>query len=485
MPKTFFFYDLETSGFHPAKARIMQFAGQRTDMQMKPIGQPVNVLIKLTPDVLPEPDAILITGITPQATLREGLTEAEFLKLFQEQVATPDTIFIGYNNVRFDDEFMRYLHYRNFYDAYEWQWQDGRGRWDLLDVVRMTRALRPAGITWPFAADGRPTNRLEFLTSVNKLDHANAHDALSDVMATIAVAKLIQTKQPKLFDFLLTMRDKRAVAKLVTSGEPFVYSSGKYPSEFEKTTVVTMLTEHPETQGAALVYDLRHDPTTFLKMTVAELLQAWRYTKDLDALRLPVKTLKYNRCPAVAPLGVAADKSTQKRLGLTLEIVSKHLGILRQHKHAFTEKLLKALTQLDAEQTKRQTTLVDNQLTVDSRLYDGFVPAPDKQTMRAVRVALPAELDDSLASTFKDERLKSLVPLYKARNYPATLGAEERLAWDGFCRQQLFEGGQSSRLAKYFKRLEELSAGKLSTNQTYLLEELQLYGQSIMPTELD
>src|SRR5437868_10494102 len=214
MAASFFFYDLETSGFSAKSARIMQFAGQRTDMDLNPIGDPVDVLIKLEPDVLPDPDAVLITGITPQQTLADGLTEAEFLTYFYDEVVQDDTIFMGYNSVRFDDEFMRYMHYRNFYDAYEWQWCDGCTRWDLLDLVRMTRALRPEGIEWPFAPDGKPSNKLEYLASVNKLDHASAHDALSDVQASIALAKLIKIKQPKLFDYLLVHRDKRKIATL-------------------------------------------------------------------------------------------------------------------------------------------------------------------------------------------------------------------------------------------------------------------------------
>lgn len=482
MATSFFFYDLETSGFDPRRARIMQFAGQRTDMDLKPLGEPVNELIKLTPDVLPDPDAILVTGITPQATLADGLTEAEFLKLFHETVATPGTIFVGFNSVRFDDEFMRFLQYRNFYDAYEWQWQDGRGRWDMLDVVRMTRALRPDGIIWPFASDGTPANRLEFLTSVNKLDHINAHDALSDVQATIAVAKLLKTKQPKLFDYLLGMRDKKEVAKLVQKSEPFVYTSGKYPSQFEKTTVVLSLVEHPENQ-AALVYDLRHDPTPFLAMSVDEIVAAWRYTKDPEAVRLPVKSLKYNRCPAVAPLGVVNDEAVWKRLGLTTEIIKKHLSILRQQQSAFVDKVLAAVAKMDAEQAKTQTSLVDNRQTVDARLYESFIANTDKQAMRAVRAAKPDELDAALAENFSDERLKSLLPLYKARNYAAALSSDERVEWDNFCKVQLFDGGNNSRLVRYFSRLQELSNGKLTEKQSFLLEELQLYGQSLMPSE--
>src|SRR3982751_5233001 len=241
MAASFFFYDLETSGFSARAARVMQFAGQRTDMNLKPVGDPVNVLVKLSADVLPEPDAVLLTGITPQQTLSEGLTEAEFLKYFYDEVVQPGTIFTGFNSVRFDDEFMRFLHYRNFYDAYEWQWKDSNSRWDLLDLVRMTRALRPDGIEWPFAPDGKPANRLEYLSKVNKLDHDHAHDALSDVTATIGLAQLVKQKQPELFDYLLQHRDKKTAKEVVLQGTPFVYTSGRYGSQFLHTTAVVLL----------------------------------------------------------------------------------------------------------------------------------------------------------------------------------------------------------------------------------------------------
>lgn len=481
MAASFFFYDLETSGFDSRRARVMQFGGQRTDLDLKPIGEPVNVLIKLTPDVLPEPDAILVTGITPQQTLVDGLTEAEFLKLFYDEVVRPETIFVGFNSIRFDDEFMRFLHYRNFYDSYEWQWKDGCSRWDILDVVRMTRALRPEGIEWPFAPDGKPANRLEFLTKVNKLEHIGAHDALSDVKATIAVAKLVRDKQKDLFEYLLSMRDKKKVAELVLAGQPFVYTSGRYPSAHSHTTASVLLAKHPQ-QDAALVYDLRQDPTPFLDMTVDEVVKAWRFTKDPEALRLPVKTLKFNRCPAIAPLGVIKEEPVQERIGLTLVTIAKHLETLKRHQAAFADKVLKAVAQLDDEREKAQASLIDNQLTVDGRLYEGFVGAQDKQAMSVVRAAKPAELSE-LAANFVDGRLKSLLPLYKARNYPSSLSDEERQSWEAFCQQQVFEGGPSSRLAKYFARLEELGQGKLSAQQQYLIEELRLYGQSIVPSD--
>lgn len=475
MPASFFFYDLETSGISPRDARIMQFAGQRTDLKLKPVGQPVNVLVKLTDEILPEPDAIMVTGITPQQTIADGLTEAEFLKLFWEEVATPETIFVGFNSIRFDDEFMRYLHYRNFYDPYAWQWQDGRGRWDLLDVVRMTRALRPEGISWPVDAEGKPTNRLELIASANKLEHANAHDALSDVLATIEVARLIYNKQTKLFEYLLSMRTKQKVAELVDSNQPFVYSSGQYSSEFEKTTVAVKLSDNPVKQGA-LVYDLRHDPTPYLAMSAEQLAETWKYKKDRTEPRLPVKTLQYNRCPAVAPLAVIDDPS-QARLKLDLEQIKAHRATLKSAPE-FVANLQKAAELLHQS---FQTEFLSSPKEVDAQLYDGFIDGPDQVTISAVRAAEPADIPD-FADKLQDPRLKALLPLYKARNYPSKLSTDERGAWEEFRMQRLTAGGQQSRLYKFMHRLEQLAGDShLGTNKQYLLEELRLYGESIMP----
>src|SRR3989344_3472571 len=271
---TFYFYDLETSGVNPRADRIMQFGGQRTDMNLKPIGEPDNILIKLTDYVLPQPDAILIHGITPQKTKAEGISEAQFAKYLTNQVSMPNTIIVGFNNVRFDDEFIRHLLWRNFTDAYEWQWKNGCSRFDLLDVLRMTRALRPSGIKWPFAPDGKASNRLELISAINKLDHGSAHDALSDVKASVAIARLIRNKQPKLFDYLLNLRDKTKVKVLVNKRDPLIYTSGRYPSEHEKTTVAVAVVSHPEGRGM-LMYDLRIDPSEFIKLDPSELAAKW------------------------------------------------------------------------------------------------------------------------------------------------------------------------------------------------------------------
>lgn len=483
MATTYYFYDLETSGFNARTARIMQFGGQRTDMDLQPIGEPDNLLVRLSDDILPDPDAVLVTGITPQATRSGGLTEAEFVKYLTGQVFTPGTVSIGFNNIRFDNEFIRFTFWRNFHDAYEWQWKDGRATWDLLDVARMTRALRPEGLQWPFDSDGRPSNRLELLASVNKLDHVSAHDALSDVNAVILLAKLLKLKQPKLFDYLLNLRDKRKVAALVNKAEPLVYTSGRYPSEYEKTTVAVMVAAHPG-KSAALMFDLRVDPEAYIKMTPAQLAAAWQYrpprsTKE-ETVReewyFPMKVLSYNRSPAVAPLTVL-DAKSGARLKIDSASIDRHFKKLKAAQD-FGDKLVAAL---EIMQPKDQKSLVADEQKVDEQLYDGFVPPSDKNKMSLVRAASPEQLAD-LDPGFTDERLAKLLRLYKARNYTASLSVDDQQWWEEFRAQRLLAGGDASRAALYFKRLEELSHQPgLKPEAKYLLEELKLYGQSVIP----
>lgn len=479
MAKTFFFYDLETTGFSPRETRITQFAGQRTDLSLKSIGQPVDKLVKLTEDILPDPGAVLVTGITPQMTLKDGISEVDFLKFFNLEVNLPNTIFVGFNNIRFDDEFIRFLQYRNFYVPYEWQWKDGRSRWDLLDVVRMTRALRPEGIEWPVDSDGQPTNRLEYIAKINKLIHSKVHDALSDAQATIAVAKLIKDKQPKLFSFLLKMRSKDEVMKLVNNSKPFLYASGKYDSTYEKTTVVASIGKHPKSNGA-LVYDLRFDPDDFSGLSPEELAAYWKWQPEEKRRKLPVKTMQFNRCPAIAPLSTL-DKDSQKRLGLDLDIINTNYDKLRSIKD-WPDKLYKALEIMDLSAT--QTGLMPPDYPLDNELYEDFISAADKRTITAIQDSSPDQLDH-FGEKLQDRRLKAMLPLYKARNFKNSLDEAELEKWEEYRANKLFSSVGSSQYAKFVNQIEYMLKQKQDSKSTAILKDLLAYGESLKPASFD
>lgn len=469
---TFYFYDLETSSGSPRTGRIMQFAGQRTNENLEPIGEPDNILVKLADDVLPEPDAVLVHGITPQRANDEGITEAELASYFHSKIAQPGTVFVGFNNLRFDDEFMRYLNYRTFHDPYQWHWKDDRSRWDLMDPMRMMRALRPEGLKWPDLA-GKPTVKLELMAKENGFIHENAHDALSDVQALIQLTQAFKTAQPKLFDYLLSVRNKRDVAKLVEAGEPFVYTSGRYASEFLKTTVVHTLMKHPR-RDAAIVYDLRHDPAEWLDKTPQELATHWaaRYGDDLK--KLPIKTMQYNHCPAIAPLSVLDDAS-KERIGYS-DAFMKHLDQLKGNKD-FQQNIAAALDILEDEQQARLP--LDGH--VDTQLYDGFWQDKEQALLAEVRHTPPEDLMQ-LAPKLTSKRLRGMLPLYKARNYPGSLTQEEREGWENYRRKQLLGGGENSKVAKFFQRMQTIAKDRqLTPDQEYLLGELQLYVESIIP----
>lgn len=465
---TFFFYDLETTGLNPRDDRIMQFAGMRTDMNFNPIGEPYNLLVALNDDTLPSPYALMVTGVTPQQTLSDGYTEAQFAKLFIEEIATPDTIMLGYNSIRFDDEFMRALLWRNYYDPYEWTWKDGRSRWDILDVVRMTRALRPEGIKWP-TIDGKAVNKLELLSAENGLEHEKAHDALSDVVALIGVTKLIAEKQPQLFEYLLKLRDKNEIKKLVSLDDkaPFVYASGRYDAAFNKATVAMPLTEAD--YGNVFVYDLRHDPTEWLDVSEQE-LAAIVFTpyaeRGDDYRRLPVKKLQYNRAPAVAPVGVLGQEDGWAKLQLTIEDVETHRKLLLSRPD-FAQKVAKVLLKKP-----------DYPATTDAegQLYDGFVSDRDKLRSEVLRNTKEQDLK-VYKPEFDDRRLAELFPRYKARNFPRIASTDEITSYESWRSARI-----TAKAPQFMHDLQAVAEQKgLTDHHQYVLEELKLWFESVMP----
>jgi len=473
MSKTFFFYDLETSGLNAREARIMQFAGIRTDMDLNPVGEPFNMLVKLNDDTLPSPEALMVTGITPQQTVSDGYTEAEFVKILINDVFTSDTIAIGFNNIRFDDEFIRHLFWRNFYDPYEWSWKDGRSRWDLLDVVRMTRALRPEGINWPVDEKGEPTNRLELISNANNIGHFKAHDALSDVQALIEITKLIHEKQPQLYDYLFKMRDKNEVKKLVNLDDKqlFVYISGRFDSAYNKATVAFPLTAGKN--GNVIIYDLRYDPTPFINMSQKDLTKklyaSWEERQADDFVKIPVKELQYNRAPAVAPLSVLTQSDGWNKIKLDQKIVEKNRDTLLSVP-AFAENIRTIFE--NREEYKKSSD-------PEAQLYDGFVPDIDKMRIETVRNATEHELAD-FHPNFTDERLDPLLLHYKARNFPKSLAEDEVIEWEKWR-----VGRITACLPAFVESLQKLSTSTTDENKLFILQELHLWAENILPIDPD
>ncbi|MDG1655188.1 MAG: exodeoxyribonuclease I, partial [Luminiphilus sp.] len=204
--ETLYWHDYETSGASPSSDRPWQFAGVRTTLDLNVVGEPLTVYAKPAVDVLPHPVAVRVTGISPFEAQEKGATEQGFISRIHDELSQPGTCGVGYNSLRFDDEVTRFTLWRNFFDPYAREYSRGNSRWDLIDVVRCFYALRPDSLNWPRRPDGAPSFKLEDLTAANGLEHGAAHDAMSDVTATLQLARALRQSDEVLFDLLLATR---------------------------------------------------------------------------------------------------------------------------------------------------------------------------------------------------------------------------------------------------------------------------------------
>ena len=421
---TLLWYDYETWGANPTRDRIAQFAAVRTDLEMNPIGEPVNLLCKPACDTVIDAEAVAITQLSPLEMKEKGLCEWDFAQQIHQHMSLSGTCSVGYNSIRFDDECTRHLFYRNMFDPYAREWKNGNSRWDILDVVRMTKALRPEGIEWPHHDDGSTSFKLEHLTAANGISHANAHDAVSDVLATIALAKLIKTAQPKLFDYAFKLRSKHEVRRHidVENRTPHLHFSGKIPAKEHCLGIEVPLLAHPDRNNEIIVIDIRQDPS-WLTEHSAETLRTWLYSKSEDlpegARRPPFKTIHLNRSPMVAPMSLL-DDATAERLNIDLVQVMAHRDTVEN-----LVELRKLALDVFTD-NREQAPIADP----EHALYAGFIDDHDRNILnRMIADKIPKQQWIAESHHLHDSRLPPLIESVLARNFPEKLTAQQLADW--------------------------------------------------------
>jgi exodeoxyribonuclease-1 len=482
MSKTFYWYDFEATGIDPRRDRPLQVAGVRTDEDLNEIGEPLCIDCRLPDDVLPHPMACLITGIGPQRAMA-GLPEAQFIHLLHEQMAVPGTCSVGYNNLRYDDEMARFTLYRNFHDPYAREWQGGNSRWDLLDALRAAHALRPDGIVWP-QQDGHTSLRLELMTTANGIDHGQAHDALADVRATIAMARLLRAAQPRLFDYLLDMRSKHHVSALVDFQQmrPLVHVSGKFGRERQGLALVLPLAWHPQNRNALIVYDLASDPDVLINLSAEDLRQRlYQRSEDMaeGQVRPGLKLVHINKCPFLADVKVLRGQDID-RLGLNMPELIRNGERLAQWRAEGQHKLQTIYQPEDSGAAASDDA--------ESQLYAGFISDADRKLLGMIR-----EADGGmLAATqwpLRDQRLVDMLPRYRARNFPESLTSVEAEQWQDYCRKRLAGEvpGASLTIDSFMQALDQALVGQQGTPaellqswRKYVLEQAAKLGMPLV-----
>lgn len=468
---SFLWHDFETFGADPRRDRPSQFAALRTNTELEPIDDSVVIYCRPSDDVLPQPMACLITGITPQMARERGLPEHHFAEAIFEQMSRPGSCVVGYNNFRFDDEVTRHLFWRNFFDPYAREYANGNSRFDLIDLLRMTAALRPDGIEWPRREDGTPSFRLEDVAAANGIDTSRAHDALADVEATLAMARLVRDHQPKLWQWALGLRQKHIVAGLLQKGEPLLHASSRYPASQWCTAPVLPIAPHPAYAGQWIVWNLNVAGEAFAEFDgelLADLM--WTPASELpeDLERLPVKLVRANRCPMLSPMNVL-DPRARDRLAIDPERVRDNQHWLEQN-----PEFIRRIAGLFESGADAQTGAADPELS----LYAGFVPRGDQQLYPGIR-RLDGPGLARLGEPFSDERLNTLLFRYRARLFPDSLNGEESERWQAERQRRLLDDPDlaSIRLDEYRAQIAELIQQR--PEQRELLEELARWPQEI------
>jgi exodeoxyribonuclease-1 len=475
---TFLWHDYETFGATPRRDRPAQFAAIRTDAELNEIGDPIMLYCQPAPDYLPDPQSCLITGITPQQCLEWGVPEHQFAATICEAFSQPGTIGVGYNTIRFDDEITRYMLWRNLMDPYAREWQNNCGRWDLLDVVRMTYALRPEGIEWPRNDEGKTSFRLEHLTRANGLVHEAAHDALSDVRATIAMARLIKEKQPRLFEFCLGLRNKDKVAAEIglhlapAERQPFLHVSGMFPAERGCLALVYPLAAHPTNKNEILVWDCSHDPSELFALDV-DTIRLRMFTRSADlpegVARLPIKSVHLNKSPMLVSNLKTLSSAQAARWGLDIEQGLAHAALAARGPD------LAAVWSAVYDRPR-----ADGKADVDEDLYGGFVGNGDRRKLESLRAETPERLAQ-LRPSFDDARLTELLFRYRARNFPHTLSEQEQEQWEEHRAARLYEGAGGVRTIEQLMGEIDVLSETADERGEEILGALYDYAESIAP----
>ncbi len=475
---TFLWHDYETFGIQTRRDRPAQFAAIRTDADLNEIGAPLMLYCQPANDYLPDPASCLITGITPQVAWERGVSEREFAARIEAEMARPGTIGVGYNTIRFDDEVTRFLFWRNLIDPYAREWQNQCGRWDLLDVVRMVYSLRHEGIVWPTKEDGTQSFKLEDLSKANGLLHEAAHDALSDVRATIALARLVRQLHPKLFDFALGLHKKdRVAAELrlpatALTARPFLHVSGMFPAERGCLAVMWPLASHPTNKNEVIAWDLAHDPRELATLGADEIrLRMFSRAADLPegTTRLPIKTLPLNKSPMVVGNVNTLTPALAQRWGMDLAQAAQHADVAR------------ALPDMSGIWPAVFARPAEPAPDVDQDLYGGFVGNSDRRHLNDLRTMSAAKLA-SARTGFDDPRLAELVWRYRARNFPDTLSPEEAERWEAHRAACLFDGAGGARtVEQLFTEIDQISETADDDRTQEILGALYDYAEHIAP----
>jgi exodeoxyribonuclease-1 len=286
-----------------------------------------------------------------------------------------------------------------------------------------------------------------------------AHDALSDVNATIALARLIKSRQPKLYDWALGLRDQKIAMKLLdpVDAQPVLHTSSRIPAARGCTTLELPLAIMPDRPKSVVVFDLMGDPDELINGSAEDIAdRVFTPAADMPEgiSRLPLKLVHSNHVPMLAPAATLKD-TDPARIGLDPELCLRHASQIRSHLPAIRAKVIEVFSRRFDDDSEGSSQTTDP----DLMLYTGgFLSNHDRFLLGKV-LEVPANKLPGHSWSFNDARLHTMVFRYRARNFPETLSLRETEAWEKDKCQRLFQPDDPRQLA-YPDYLQLLQQGR-------------------------
>ena len=403
----FVFYDLETTGISPAFDQPLQFAAISTDEHFVEKAR-VNICCRLAPHILPSPQALAVTGVTPEQLTDPSLpTLLEFAQQVAELTETwAPAIWVGYNTMKFDEEVLRQTFYQNLLpNVYATQF-NGNTRFDILPAVYAVAVRGPESLAWPVDDAGRRGFKLDRLAPANGFHSHNAHDALGDVEATIHIARLIFTRSPDLWAELLDNAQKSRVQAKLESFRPHELVT-RFGGGDPRAYVGCFCGYSLGNSAQAAFFDLdAADPADFLNASDEVLFDV------VDGTPKIIRGLSTNKGPAL--LGYRTPTAEHERRAAIIADAPE-----------FRARVGAAMAARFKEDPDAPAKPVEQQI------YGGFYSNADKTLLQEFQRASWPRRQEIVAS-LSDPQLRQLGRRLIAFHSPELLTAEEAAQFNGY-----------------------------------------------------
>ncbi len=402
------FYDFETCSSNVSYGQIIQAAAVLVNDNFQELDR-YEGRCKLSPGVIPEAMALLVNKTTPKMLKETNLSHYQMIRQMMDKFNQwKNSIFIGYNSIEFDEEFLRRTLFKNLEYPYLTV-TNGNERGDLLGLARAAHLYYPDCIKTPISDRNNPLFKLEKLAPMNNIKHDEAHSAIGDVIATIEIAKLLSKKAPNVWKASLMTTNKDKCFEIIKNEAlfctNFFYGGKAIPF------ILTYLCTHP--WSYPFCFDLKADPSYYFKLSKKELKK-----EIFDVKPKVMRTIKHKKHPIIMNASYGVNFDSYKQLGLAK--LKERAKLIRNNKD-FANKVSAIL-----EDDINEKNELDSQLDVyaEESIYKKFATNEDNKIMSEFHKTNWKE-KFSVIQKFKDERFQYFGKKILYEENPDSLPKEE------------------------------------------------------------